>query len=313
MVYDKGDRLVMAQDGNQRRNKQWLFTKYDELNRPILTGLFTLPATLSREQMQNNVKNRHLTERYVGKEDNAHQDQFGYSNETYPSITVSNIEVLSATYYDRYHFLNDLRGDDAYDFVDVSDTDPTANYPTTRFSRVQGQVTGTQVRVLGTDDWHWEAMYYDDEYRVIQTIGDHYPIGASRYTSHYDDAGRITHSLHQHFGYAGTHTVDEVHHRYTYDHAGRTKAVYHRINDQAEVQLAANTYNELGELVKQDLHQFQDDSYLQSVDYRYNERGWLTSINGEELTGESGDLFAMELEYNTGPNPQYNGNIATAQ
>ena len=39
LVYDAGDRLVLTQDGNQRRNEQWSFTKYDQLNRPITTGL----------------------------------------------------------------------------------------------------------------------------------------------------------------------------------------------------------------------------------------------------------------------------------
>ena len=43
MVYDDRDRLVMTQDGNQRLSKQWLFTKYDTLNRPVMTGIYTHP------------------------------------------------------------------------------------------------------------------------------------------------------------------------------------------------------------------------------------------------------------------------------
>src|SRR5690606_16869660 len=42
MVYDDRDRLVMSQDGNQRaaNPREWTFTKYDALNRPVLTGIY---------------------------------------------------------------------------------------------------------------------------------------------------------------------------------------------------------------------------------------------------------------------------------
>jgi hypothetical protein len=42
-------------------------------------------------------------------------------------------------------------------------------------------------------------------------------------------------------------------------------------------------------------------SYLQTITYSYNERGWLTQY--------SAPLFAMQLKYNDGSVPQYNGNI----
>jgi len=51
MVYDNRDRLVMTQDGNQRVNDLWAFTKYDSLNRPVLTGIRDTTVTLSQEQM----------------------------------------------------------------------------------------------------------------------------------------------------------------------------------------------------------------------------------------------------------------------
>ncbi|MEM6526348.1 MAG: DUF6443 domain-containing protein, partial [Bacteroidota bacterium] len=41
MVYDDRDRLVLTQDGEQRNQNQWLFTKYDALNRPVATGFYT--------------------------------------------------------------------------------------------------------------------------------------------------------------------------------------------------------------------------------------------------------------------------------
>ena len=41
MFYDQWDRLVLTQDSVQRKVNQYLFTKYDALDRPIVTGLYT--------------------------------------------------------------------------------------------------------------------------------------------------------------------------------------------------------------------------------------------------------------------------------
>jgi hypothetical protein len=59
---------------------------------------------------------------------------------------------------------------------------------------------------------------------------------------------------------------------------------------------------------------------LQSVDYRYNIRGWLTDINNVGTLAQSGrphDLFAFKINYNqvednttNGVVPLYNGNIS---
>jgi len=51
MVYDNRDRLVLTQDGNLRKDKdgimlnKWLFIKYDELNRPVMTGIKVYTGT----------------------------------------------------------------------------------------------------------------------------------------------------------------------------------------------------------------------------------------------------------------------------
>ena len=60
------------------------------------------------------------------------------------------------------------------------------------------------------------------------------------------------------------------------------------------------------------------DPFIQSVDYRFNIRAWLTSINNASLdaTGtnnELGDYFGMGIAYNTaggyGNTTKHNGNI----
>jgi RHS repeat-associated protein len=55
MVYDKRDRLVFSQDANMRLTNQWMTTLYDELNRPISTGMMTYVGT--RANLQTEVDN----------------------------------------------------------------------------------------------------------------------------------------------------------------------------------------------------------------------------------------------------------------
>ena len=55
-------------------------------------------------------------------------------------------------------------------------------------------------------------------------------------------------------------------------------------------------------------------SGLQSVDYQYNIRGWMTKIN-DPANLVNGKLFGYEIKYNNPTNtslstPKFNGNIA---
>jgi len=68
--------------------------------------------------------------------------------------------------------------------------------------------------------------------------------------------------------------------RYEYDHTRRLRDVYHSINGAPETHLKNIQYNELGQAITMNLHETATaEEYLQAVDYRYNERGWLTRIN----------------------------------
>jgi RHS repeat-associated protein len=110
---------------------------------------------------------------------------------------------------------------------------------------------------------------------------------------------------------------------FTYDHVGRLTETWHQIDSGPVILLSKNEYNELGQLVDKKLHSTVADASdaRQSVDYRYNIRGWLTSMNNAALTSdgvtndETGDYFGMELSYNTidadlSNDKLFNGNIA---
>ena len=105
-----------------------------------------------------------------------------------------------------------------------------------------------------------------------------------------------------------------------YDHAFRLTEVHHQVGTNPEVLMAAMEYNELGQLIKKKLHESASGNFLQEIDYEYNIRGWLTSINNPDnlqQTGEPKDMFAMQLHYNDilptlndEADRQFNGNIS---
>lgn len=77
--------------------------------------------------------------------------------------------------------------------------------------------------------------------------------------------------------------------------------------------MAQNEYNELSQLKTKKVGGTSLGSGLQTVDYAYNIRGWMTKIN--DPANLNGDFFGYEIKYN---NPVYsniasgrfNGNIA---
>jgi hypothetical protein len=85
--------------------------------------------------------------------------------------------------------------------------------------------------------------------------------------------------------------------RYEYDHMGRKIATFENINGQGDVALSHLEYNEIGQLMKKNLH---NDS--QATTFAYNERGWMKSSTSNE--------FSMQLKYQDGSIPQWNGNIS---
>lgn len=308
LVYDERDRLVLTQDGNQRINGQWSFTKYDELNRPIITGIYS--STASRTQVQEAIN----TGSYALFEVRDNAASYGYSNQSFPNTGI--VDHYSITYYDTYDFRDNLSefgsgfSYEAPNHTTSGITTPrgTYNYEDQAFVMVKGQVTGSLVRVLGSNEWLKNVSYYDDSYRLIQSVSKNTFHGTTERISRlYNFPGWLLETFKTQ---TRNGTAFSVRNRYTYDHAGRLMAGYHELYEggvgQGEVFLAENKYNELGELIEKNLH-VEAGVPHQSIDYRYNIRGWLKSVNTSSLlpsvtnedTDQPKDLFGMELLYNT--------------
>jgi len=302
-IYDQWDRPVLTQDANQRTRAvpEWSFAKYDDLNRVVVTGIYATTST--RSELTSSVST------FSGRYEIRNTTAVGYTlNQTYPN-SVSESDLLSIEYYDDYGYLSNSGWDqegNAYLFLAES------GYTGLVFNSVKGFSTGRKVKVLNTNTWLNSVQYYDDHYRTLQVIDENHFGKIDRVTNEYDFPGNITQSLLRHNNSTQTIVIQE---RYSYDLANRPLQVYHKINNQSEVLLSSLEYNELGQMIKKRIHS--DDSgssYLQAIDFRYNIKGSLTNIN--QTTADAGDpvdYFGMELAYNeaqSGNSVRYDGQIS---
>ncbi len=298
MVYDDWDRLVLTQDAIQRAaaTPEWLFTKYDELNRPIMTGIMS--SASSEATIRSNVAaETNRGESFITGGTNQ------YTNATYPNDNIVS-KYLTVTYYDDYDY--QVHAD--WSSLDMDFDDPENPDELTKQLLVKGQVTGTMTED-GNGGWIHSATYYDDKYRPIQirTTNHLHANGLDAVSNYYDFVGQVEKTITEH--YDGV-TNTKITRTFTYDHMGRLEQTNHKINDGGTSEVInRNTYNEIGELTEKDLHDTE-----QTLNYAYNIRGWLTAMNNFSLTG--GDLFGMNLYYDTNPfggATYHNGNISAVR
>ncbi|MGV3505438.1 MAG: DUF6443 domain-containing protein, partial [Adhaeribacter sp.] len=292
-VYDKLDRVILSQDGNQRPKGQWSFTKYDVFSRPVFTGLYTHADSIADYRYFQKL----LDEQTVNNESRTKDGTYHYyTNQTFPVLDASNGQVLTVSYYVDYDFNQDGSPDVGFDSVSHAFADRP-------FNRVRGQLTGTKTRVLGTNTWLWSFSFYDDKYRLLQRQTDNYPGGKDVLTNRYDFSGKVleTKLVHQRPGKPDV----PISQAFAYDHAGRLLETRQSTGQEPVEVIAKHTYNELDQLQSKQL-----GNNLQQLDYSYNIRGWLTGINDATLSNKK-DLFGLELSYDQGFDKQsFNGNIS---
>ena len=283
MVYDKADRMVLSQDGNQRKklqnqSAQWTVTKYDALGRVIFTGLMyrnEMDSTLNYKSIRDVISNDVVTESYTG---------------------FATATPLTINYYDSYSFISSGNNLDY-------DSSQEQNGYTAYYSNAKGLLTGT--RVYHLDDptkFETTALYYDKYGRVVQSRATNHLLGYDLVYNELKFTGAPARTLKTHGINGATDTYKELY-TYDYDKAQRPTTTKYSLNGSGEVTLASNTYDELGRLKTKTL------GGIDATTYSYNVRSWTTDIVGSR--------FSENLYYNTGPlngaNACYNGNIAAMQ
>jgi RHS repeat-associated protein len=331
MVYDKRDRLVLTQDANLRPQNKWLFTKYDNLNRPIMTGFYT-NASYSFQALQDyvNTQSMGFYESIVSS-----AIPFYSLNQSFPVASAS--DVLTMSFYDDYNWTNNIAAvyrtfDNSFSFPAASNT--TFPYPQAVSSSnlTKGLVTGTVTRVPGITLLA-SVNFYDDKGRLIQNKSENLTGGCDITTTQYSFAGQPlqTYQKQEKFGTnSQTHIVTT---KNELDDLSRvwsiSKTVSSTINgvavSKSQITTSRYIYNKLGQLAHKPLGpQYNGWNGLELLSYDYNVRGWILGINRSYLkdknaSGYQNKYFGFELAYDklgsaSGSTSysylQYNGNIA---
>ena len=287
--YDDLDQLVMTEDGNGFKT----FTKYDRLGRPIITGRYTGNSTPSTSA--------------IVYEERITTGEFYTTNQSFP--TDGAIDIYTVSYYDDYDFNNNNADDVTYQ--------PTSgdNYDDTDYPFVRGKPTGGKVAILNNNgaspnSYLFSSTFYDKFNRPIQTKSDNHLAGTDITWAEYNFPGWLLNSRREHTTTINSQTSSVItNESYTYDDIGRQLTYTHQLGDHPndKQQVCAMSYNERNELSQKKIGNTSGNNYLQTIDYNYNIRKWLTTINDVNNLGS--DLFAMNLDY-IGNNENHNGNIS---
>jgi RHS repeat-associated protein len=219
-VYDELNRPALTQKADQRGREEWSFIKYDVYGRAVVTGYKVITGTSgTRANVQASVDaqtyNFELTENSV----------VGYTlNRTYP--TVSSADLLSIVYYDNYNFLSYTGWDaESNNFAFVPELGNSGT-----FSQTTGLPTGSKVRVIGdtpTTRWLNAVQYYDSKYHPIQVLAENHKGSLDRTTVRYSFSGRVEETRITHSA-TGLITASN---KLAYDHAGRIIKNFHTISE----------------------------------------------------------------------------------
>lgn len=289
IVYDKLDRPIMTKDALN----PWVFTKYDAFGRVAYTGFAGTSGNRSSKQA---LADAHATQ-WTNQASTTTIDGITvyYDDGGYP--TAADItELHTINYYDGY---DTTRDGFAKPLGPIQGQALSTN--------VRGLATVSKVRVLDTNDWIVTLIAYDVKGRAVYTKSENsYLNTVDIIETKLDFAGKpvLTQTSHQKDAGTPIVTVDQL----DYDHANRLLKQRQVLNGNTEM-IAFNTYDGTGQLIEKKVGRTKADA-LQEVDYTYNIRGWLKTINQD--TDDDNDLFDFGIRYNdpTTGTPLFNGNIS---
>ncbi|MBD2768464.1 hypothetical protein IC235_11240 [Hymenobacter sp. BT664] len=318
VVYDQLDRPVLSQDAAQRGRREWSWSKYDVLGRVVLTGLVTHAQAVDREALQALADaTPDAAQQYEQRTSNGSAYAHFYTtDQAFPRLGQQGFgpgQVLTVTYYDDYNFDQDAQGTADVQYNPSLDGQFAAGTaPVADVLRTTGLVTRTKTRVLGVGAteagaWLTTSTFYDERARPVQVQATNARGGLDLVTTRLNFSGQPVQTVSIHEG--PNHAPVVVREFFSYDHAGRLVSTSQQLPGEAQpTPLARVGYNELGQSLTKTVG---TGRLRQEVDYAYNIRGWLTSVNNP-YAPDPQDLFSLSLHYERGFTQgyeQYNGNL----
>ena len=325
MVYDKKDRLILTQDINLRGTnnnfggKGWLFTKYDQFGRVVYTGFFANTATRSSMQTAlNNMNSSNNEERVSAPSITLQGLPLYYTKTAFPTGSMT---LLSVNYYDTYpvetpfptkKIINGSQQSQIFGEAILPD-----NYGADALS-TKSLPLASFVKNINDDSWTKNYTFYDKKGRPIGNHSTNHLGGNTIIHSRLDFTGTVqkTKTYHRKLSTELPIVIEE---NFEYDNQNRLVKHYHEVMGKSPKELLTqNEYNESGTLKSKKVGATGNSSGyatpLQSINYDYNIRGWLTGINLNQYKTLNPDkLFSYKIRYDDPTNPalqRFNGNIS---
>ncbi|QKJ31068.1 RHS repeat-associated core domain-containing protein [Mucilaginibacter mali] len=344
-VYNIIDQAVATQDSMQRVANKWIFTKYDALGRAVLTGIWDNSNTaISRTSLQTTLSGL-TTNLWEGPQNSGS----GYTTVAWPTSyttllsanyydTYSNIPGLPSGYTAPGNAVLSMAKGQVTATKTAVLNNPTDMLWSVHYYDDEGKAIKVYQQhylagVQSNYNYDEVSTTYDFNDEVTATTRNHYiknsgntdkVLGVSvGNTFAYDHTGRKLRTYEQ--INSGTNTIlsqnvyNELSQLYQKNlggindpGSGSTPSTLTLGSGDAvtsgsvtktasgSITLSPGFYVSSGATFRAYI-----SGYLQTITYNYNERGWLRT------TGSSGNLFNMELQYETPTSgKQYNGNIA---
>ena len=283
VVYNRGDRPMMIQDGLMREKNRWLTFHYDGMGRVTAQKLVTDSAQTpqTREALQ-----------------------MSFDTNSYPQLYSSPAsQILTQHVYDRYP--TTMPAALAFEEIPDMTCDLTGIEPETLLdTSTTGLPTYEKLAAI-TDssiggEYH-RAFYYDYKGREIQRVECDFEGNILRTTSRYDLIGNL---LAQRESYTHGGTTDVLDRTFEYDSRNRMTKETAQFND-GEQAVVAYTYDDLGQLTGKT---YGTGAHAIHETMDYNMQGWLTE--------KSSELFEMRLRYHDpeshlSDRASYTGNISS--
>ena len=305
-TYDRLDRVILEQDPNGFKT----YTKYDIQGRIIQTGKYT--GTSSPTGSETLYESPNTTS----------GDHFYTKTQSFPT---SLTEPYIINYYDDFDFNNDASHVDDMAYQTLPTVGST-NYPSTFSTNhpatanhlfVRGKMTQTKTGILNSNGsapslFSKTSTFFDKFGRALHIRTEHtYNNTDFEWISYHFAGWELNRSREHKATISGISSTLFTTDRMTYDHAGRMYTKYHRINNGTENLVTTHTYTESDQLKTKTM-----GTGIQTIDYKYNIRGWLTDINDVDVCNT--DLFRMKLKYeiansNISATAHRNGNISSME
>lgn len=290
MIYDKANRLVMKQDGNQEDKSLWTITKYDAFSRELY--IYEANPLRSPGDLRQYCKDRFFVEERADAGNGAWSGM-GYTIRILPPAT-SDYRLLTVNYYDDYSFLSldeEMESELAYQSKEGYGT---------AYTSAKGLLTGSQVFDLtDKDKFKITAHYYDAYGNLVQSRTHHVSGDYEMTYIQCDLLGNILQSYVEHLDPQGELLVSE-HTENTYDRSGRLTRSDYRVDDDLSTS-SRYEYDELGRVARKSLN-----GGLTYATYGYNLQGWISQIQDVDFIQ---NLYYENPMGNSGT-ALYNGNVS---